>query len=311
MPRPVAAEAQRNTPALGQDSQHVLECVGRRDRAPGKADQLVAIPQPAPIRVGLLQNVGDHDAAVVVEACAGAERGVVDDAAAFEATHEVLDLVDRNGIARAHVHSPPLLERRAADDADQAALGVEQRPARVARIDRRVGLQAVGVFQQGAGRALVAVRSRDDAVGYGGLEVGGQEEGVARHKAPVAQTHLVAVAQGGVGEVVAAEELQQGDVAGRIQAHDHGVVDLAVGHAALHGVAARPDDVEVGQGVAVRRDDHSRAAPLPAGREDRQHRPLGLGDHGDASVLGLEHRRVHFEGRGRPDEFRPRPQPTQ
>ena len=130
----------------------------------------------------------------------GAERGVVDDPAAVERAEEVLDLVDRDGVADADVHPAALLERAAAVDADQPALGVEQRAAGVARVDRGVGLQAVGVFQQRAGRVLVAVDAGDDPVGHGGLEVGGQQEGVAHGEDPVADADLVAVAQLGVGK---------------------------------------------------------------------------------------------------------------
>ena len=78
---------------------------------------------------------------------------------------EVLDLVDRDGIADADVHAAALFERAAAVDADQPALGIEQRAAGVAGIDRGVGLQAVGVFQQRAGRILIAMHAGDDAVG--------------------------------------------------------------------------------------------------------------------------------------------------
>ena len=116
---------------------------------------------------------------------------------------------------------------------------------------------------------LVAMHAGDDPVGDGGLEVGGQQEGVAHGEDPIAHAEPVAVAQLGGGEIVAAEELDQGHVAGGIEADQHGVVDLAVGHAALHRLAAGQSDVEIGQGVAVGRDDHARAAPLPAGHERR------------------------------------------
>ena len=89
-----------------------------------------------------------------------------------------------------------------------------------------------------------------------------------------------------------------GHVAGGIDADDHGVVDLAVGHAALHGLAAGLHDVEVAQGVAVGRDDHAGAAALPVGGKDGQHAVLRLVHRGDSLRLGLEH-----GGRGfRPNE---------
>ena len=172
--------------------------------------------------------------------------------------------------------------------------GVEQRPARIAGIDRGVGLQAVGVFQQRAGGELVAMHAGNDAVGDGGLQVGGQQERIAHGEDPVAGADLVAVAHFGAGEIVAAEELDQGHVAGGIEPDQHGVVDLAVGHAALHGRAAGLDDVEIGQGVAVGRDDHARAAALAVRLENRQHRRLGLLDHRDPLGLGIEHGLIRF-----------------
>ena len=94
----------------------------------------------------------------------GAERGVIDDPAAMQHAEEILDLVDRDGVADADAHAAAFLERAAAVDADQASLGVEQRAARVARVDRGVGLQAVGVFQQRAGGELVAMHAGNDAI---------------------------------------------------------------------------------------------------------------------------------------------------
>ena len=135
---------------------------------------------------------------------------------------------------------------------------------------------------------LVAVDAGDDAAGDGGLEVGGQEERVAHGEDPVARPQAIAVAQFGMGEVVAAQKLDQGHVAGGIEPDDHGVVDLAVGHAALHGVAAGVGDVEVAQGVAVGGNHHAGAAPLPRRIEDRQHARGGLGHDGDPLRLGRE-----------------------
>ena len=286
----VAAIAQRHPPALGEDSQDVLQSVGAGDRPPAEADDLVVVAESAAVGVGGFEDFVDHDVAVVVPVHGGAEGGVVHHPAAMEDAEEVLDLVDRDGVGDADVHPAALLERAAAVDAHQASLGVEQRAARVARVDRGVGLDAVGVFQQRAGRGLVAVHAGDDPVGDGGLEVGGQQEGVAHGEDPVAHAEPVAVGQLGGGEIVAAEEFDQGHVAGGVQSDQHGVVDLAVGHAALHVVAAGERDVEVGQGIAVGGDDHAGAAPLAAGHKDGQHAVLGLPHGGDPLGLGLQDR---------------------
>ena len=57
--------------------------------------------------------------------------------------------------------------------ADQFTGRIKQRTARVTRIDRRVGLDTVGIFEQRAGRVLVTVRARNDPVSNRRREVGG------------------------------------------------------------------------------------------------------------------------------------------
>ncbi len=250
----VAAITERHSPTLGINAQDVLETVDRADRPAGKTEHLVAVAQAAAEGVGIGQDVVDHHVAGTIAGQSGAERGMVDHAAALQVAEEILDLVDRDGIAHADVDAPALLERAAAVDADQPPLGVEQRPAGIARIDRRVGLQAVGVFQQRAGRGLVAMHARDHAVAHRGLEIRGQQKRIADGKAPIAGLNFVAVGHFGVRKIVAAEQLDQGHVAGRIDAHDHGVVQLAIGHAALHGIAGLAGHVEVGQARSHRRE---------------------------------------------------------
>ena len=97
---------------------------------------------------------------------------------------------------------------------------------------------------------------------------------MAKTQSPVRTRSLSPIAA--QGKSIAPKELDQGDVAGGIDADDHGVVHLAVGHAALHRLAAGLRDVKIGQGVAVGRDDHAGAAALSVGREDRQHAVLRL-----------------------------------
>ena len=203
---------------------------------------------------------------------------------------ELLDLIDRDGIAHADVDSSSLLERAATVDADQLALGVEQRAARVAGIDGRIGLDAVGVFQQRAGRRLVAMHARDDPVGNGRLKIGGQQEGIADGETPVADAHRVAVAQFRRREIIAAEQFDQRHVAGRIDADKHGVVELPVGHAALHVAAGRFHHVEIRQRIAVRTDDHARSTAPTAGSEDGDGRLHGSVDRRDPLLFGLQHR---------------------
>src|SRR5207253_5746803 len=62
----------------------------------------------------------------------GAEGGMVGLQAGAEMAHEVLDLVDRDGIAHAGVDAAALLQGDAAVDADQFAVHVEKGTAAVA-----------------------------------------------------------------------------------------------------------------------------------------------------------------------------------
>ena len=148
---------------------------------------------------------------------------MIDEPAALQQADEALDLIDRDRVADADVDAAALFERAAAVDADQLAVGVEQRAAGVAGVDGGVGLQAVGVFEQRAGRELVAMHAREDAVGDGGLEIVGQQERIADDIDPLADAASVAVAQFGGGKLVLAEELDERDVAARIEADEHGI----------------------------------------------------------------------------------------
>src|SRR5256885_1841020 len=81
---------------------------------------------------------------IFIAAHAGPQGGVVDDPSALQVPQKILDLIDRDRIADADVDPAPFLERPPAIDADQASLGVEHRSTRIARIDRGIGLQAIG-----------------------------------------------------------------------------------------------------------------------------------------------------------------------
>ena len=213
---------------------------------------------------------------------------MIDNPAAAEVPEEVLDLVDGDGVAHADVDSPTLLERTAAVDADQLAGGVEQGAAGVAGVDRSVGLDAVGVFQQRPRRVLVAVDAGNKPVGDGRLKIGRQQERIADGEAPVTDTQLVAVAQFRGGEILAAQQFDQGHVAGRVQTDDHGVVQLPIGHAALHVITGRLGDVKVGQRIAVGRDHDARSAALAFVGKDGDGRSDRLGHGGDPLLFGLQ-----------------------
>ena len=290
MALPVAAEGERNPPPLRINPQHVLEAVGCLDRPAAERDDLVVVAEAAAVGIGRFEDVADDHAAVLVEGHRRPQGRMIDDSAALQVAEEVLHLVDRDRIARPHVDAAPLFERTPADNADQPACGVKQRPARVARINRGVGLDAVGVLQERARGELVAVDPGDHAVGHGRLKIGGQQEGISHHVGPVADRHRVAVAHRRGREIVAAKELDERHVAHRVHPDNHRVVNPAVGKAAEHRLPARPGDVEIRQRVAVRRDDHAGAASLPFRGKDRHDRPLGPLDDGNPVGLGLKDR---------------------
>src|SRR5690606_13191867 len=159
----------------------------------------------APPRIGVLENVRHDHAAIAVRRNGGAERRVVDDPATAQVTEKMLDLVDRDRIPDTDIDAPALLERAPPIDADELAVGVEQRAARVTWIDGGIGLDAVGVFEQRAGRILITVNARDDAVGKRRLEIGRQQERITDREAPIPDADRVAIGHFRGGKIIATE----------------------------------------------------------------------------------------------------------
>ena len=120
-------------------------------------------------------------------------------------------------------------------------------------IEVSIWMQSVYSSNAARGR-LIAVHAADQAEGTVGVKSVASRERVAHGERPVAGPHLVAVAHGGEGELFAfllGQELDQRHVADLVDADQDGVVQHAVGEAALHERPGRLHDVEVGQGVAV------------------------------------------------------------
>ena len=291
---PVPTVTERNAPTLGKDSQRVLESVDRADGTSPKGDQYVTVFQSSPSGVRRGQDVGNDHLTVLTGRHRGAQGRVIDNPTASQVAHEVLDLIDADGIPHAHVDASPFFERAATVDADQVAVGIEQRTTGVAGIDRGVGLDAIGVFQQRAGRILVTMDAGHDAVGHGRLKVGCQKKRVANREAPIAHAHFVAVGKRRRGEIVAPDELDQGHVADRINAYDDGVVQITVRQTALHMIAGRLDDVIVRQRITVGRDHHARSTSSTAASENRSSRFGGFGDGGNPLLFGIQNRLRDF-----------------
>jgi hypothetical protein len=196
--------------------------------------------------------------------------------------------VDRDGEADADVATfgrGPLGQRGDGGvDADDLAVRVDQRPARVAGVDGRVGLD--GVDDRGLARLLAAAERRLLLVALqsDGPVEGADDAGTHRAVEPeraadgedgVADVQVVGVAERGGGEAADPVGLDDGQVGGRVTADDGGVGRRAVGegHGQVAAVGRGRDDVVVGEDLTVLADDDARtaAAELVGPERDRHH----------------------------------------
>ena len=140
-------------------------------------------------------------------------------------------------------------------DADNLAVDVQQRTARIAGIDGGVGLDEILIrFDAHVG----ASGSRDDADRHGPV----QAEGVADGDSPLADFQLVRIAQDR-GRQVGSVDLDHGDVGLLIPPDDLRVIDLVVGELDLDRLGI-PHHVVIGYDVAVLADDEPRSQALVA-----------------------------------------------
>jgi hypothetical protein len=199
-----------------------------------------------------------------------AEVGVNDPAVGDQLAGDLLDRVDRDR------EEEPLRQKAAAEvlpdpdrvDPDHPPGEVDQRPARVAGVDRRVVLDQPG---QGGpvGRHLLqrAAEGADDALGDG---VGEGAEGRTEREHRLPRFERVGVAEGHGGGHAALDP-EDGEVADRVGADDGDRPLRAVGEDHLKGVAAF-DDVGVGDDVTGGVDDEAGAGAkcLDPGRLSRR-----------------------------------------
>ena len=168
----------------------------------------------------------------------------------------VLGVVDRNGKTHARAGARVALDERV--DTHQLAIVVDERAAGVARVDGGIGLDHVGIDGVTAGRAhgRGAVERRHNARGDRLLVA---ERRADRHN-PLAHVELGGVADldrrelGGVGVL----ELNDGEVARSIVAHELGLIGGAVVHG-HHVLVVTIDHVVVGEDVALGIEHHARA----------------------------------------------------
>ena len=179
-----------------------------------------------------------------------AERAAAHLAELDQLLHHVLDHVRGNGEANAHVAAGLRQDRGV--DADQLAAQVDQRAARVARVDGRIGLDEVLVtLWVDAG----AASGTDDPGGDGVL----QPEGIADGDDEVADLEAGRVRQGDLGGQAALDDLDHGDIRALVGADDLGL-ELAVVDQRYRDFLGVVDHVGIGDDIAgTGVDYHARA----------------------------------------------------
>ena len=185
-------------------------------------------------------------------------------------------------------------------DADDVAAEVDERPARVARVHRSVGLDVVG---DRVGAAREAAQAGDDAARDGVREV--LRERAAEGEHPLPDARLGGVAEAERGEAVAVH-LEHGEIGERVRPDDLGR-ELAAVEEQHPEVRRVLDHVVVGDHVAVLADERARAEAgllegLPAARPEKvlqraPHAARGLGD--GLGGADLDDGRVDALGDGR------------
>src|ERR1017187_3101238 len=193
-----------------------------------------------------LGDGGRHFLSHHAQICTG-HLTVVDDL-----VHHIARHTNRDGKTDALIPSRSVCQDGGVD-ADQVAAVIHQRAARVAGVDRRIGLNEVFVvFDAQIGAPL----SADDAHGDSFTHT----KGIADGQHVVAHLHLIGIANGdriqGAGV-----HLEYGNVGLRVCAHHAGFVFVLVLHDHGHGSGV-VHHVVVGQDVAIRADDDARAQAL-------------------------------------------------
>ena len=279
----------------GQHADLPRQFVGRPQREAVAAHELVAEADAGCCRDGVLEDLLHVDAAQrrvrLLAVLAGApraevERAVLGVAARHQVAEEVADLVARDREADADVDAAAVADGDAAVDADHLTAFVEQRPAAVAWVHRRVDLEAVRVDEHAVALAfLVAMQARDDAERHRRREVRRQQERIAHRQRRLPDPHRVAVAERPMRPRLAGalgQQAQHREVAARVDAEHHRFVQLAVGQA----------DLLVAVVAAAARRVLAPPCVLPPRRERLHRRVVGRRVlRAERLQLGVRHRR--------------------
>src|SRR4051794_35051668 len=192
-----------------------------------------------------------------------AEPGALDLAMRLQLRHDVLDGIAREREADARVAVRAVVGDLRVD-ADDLALGVQERAAGVAGVDRGVRLQGAG-DREAVGGLDVAVERGDDALGDRPL----QAERAADGDGGLAWDDLAGVGDGERLEAardLAGIDLEHGEVGRGVGADDVGGDRRAVLAEPDDDAAGAFDDMVVGHDRAVGGDDEAGAGGLALGR---------------------------------------------
>ena len=231
-----------------------------------QAENNIGPLEPRLLRRTVHVNVGDEDALGVLGqpelfsdirgntvGAAHAQIAARDPAGHHEAVHDGCGEVHRNGKADANVAA-----RRREDgtvDPDETALGINERAARVAHVDRRIRLDKIFIAAI-ENSHLVTALGRDDAHGHGLAHT----EGISDREHDIADAKFLTVGERHRRQLRRLN-LDHGDVGLGIGT-DHFGDKLTVVRQRDFQLIGTFHDVIVGKNVAVGGDDDSRAHPL-------------------------------------------------
>ena len=211
--------------------------------------------------------------------------------------HDAAHQIDGNGKADAF-GSPVGAVQHGGIDADQIAVGVDERAAGIAEIDGGIGLDEI---LEGGEAKLAAAGGADDALRHGLA----QAVGIADGQHDIAHPQRVGAAQRHDRQI-ADRQGENGEIGVRILSDDRRLGDAPVGQLHPDGIGAR-DHVLIGDDGALRIDDHAgpQAAldvlavtrPVIAEQLIERRRLAALGD--DARGINVHHRRRRARHRSR------------
>ena len=295
--RPISSPTIRRwrsfTPSTGEPSTSTIRSSGRSPAASAGLPSTISTISTADLRPSCWPSRGGSGREPPRDAEVGTPEAPL--------AHQRADDLARRGVDRHREAEPDSGDGGV--DPDHAAAAVDERSARVAGIERCVGLDHVVDDPGGSPGAdgQRAAERGDDA----GRDGAGEAVGVADRDHELPDAEALGVAElGGLGVAVEAED---GEVGERVGADD---VELRARgrRRTMRSRAVGPlDDVGRGEHEAVRRDDDGAAGPVEPAAAANAARDAEVGDRGreplrdrrDDAGVGVERLVVGRERRGR------------